>query len=113
MAAADRPSTPNLTFTALDAEEIPEPFVYVTKANHRVTFPDIFDMEAEEGQKFLLDVETKDDKEVLEKWLTKADLDALQKDKLTLRQRMRLMEAVMAYYQASLGTPGEGQASAS
>lgn len=113
MAATDKPSAPNLTFAALDAEETPEPFVYVTKTNHRVTFPDIFEMPADEGQQFLIEVETKPDDEILEKWLTKADLEALKKDRLTLRQRMRLMEAVMSYYQSSLGTPGEEQASAS
>lgn len=103
----------NLTFTTLDAEELPQPYVYMTKKNHRVTFPDIFNMEADEGSKFLREVETStDDDAVLKKWLTREDYAAYKEDKLTLRQRMRLMEAVMAYYQNSLGTPGEGQASA-
>lgn len=112
MVASDRPPAPDLTFAALDREEKPKPFVYMSKANHRVVFPDIFDMEAGEGQAFLVDVETRPDNEILEKWLTREDYSELKKDRLTLRQRMRLMETIMSYYQASLGGPGEEQASA-
>lgn len=110
--ATDKPHV-NLTYATLDAEESPEPFVYVTKANHRITFPDLFEMEAEEGEKFLADVETKRDNEVLQKWLSEEDYEALRQDKLTLRSRMRLLEMVLNYYQSSLGTPGEDEASAS
>lgn len=108
---SDKPIV-NMAFSQLDAEEKPQPYVYVTKSNHRVVFPDIFDMEAEEGAKFLLDVQTsRDDGAVLKKWLDPKDYEAIRADKLTLRQRMRLMQAVMAYYENSLGTPGEEQAS--
>lgn len=111
MADKDKPIV-NLSFSKLDSEEKPQPYVYLTKENHRVTFPDIFDMEAEEGANFLEDVEkSSDDDAVLKKWLKKEDYEALRKDRLTLRQRMRLMEAVMGYYEGSLGTPGEGKAS--
>lgn len=111
MVDKDKPIV-NLTFSKLDKEEIPQPFVYVTKANHRVVFPDIFDMEADEGSQFLSEVErSSDDDAVLKKWLSDEDYKAYKADKLTLRQRMRLMETVMNFYQSSLGTPGEEKAS--
>lgn len=113
MADKDKPKV-NLAYSTLDSEETPEPFVYMTKANHRVVFPDIFDMEAEEGEQFMLDAQNMGvDSKFLEKWLGEEDFKALQADKLTLRQRMRLGNTVMSYYEGSLGTLGEGDSSKS
>lgn len=102
----------NLAFSTLDQEETPEPFVYMTKTNHRIVFPDIFDMEAEEGERFMMEVEKMGyDSAFISKWLSTEDYEELKKDKLTLRQRMRLFSAVMSYYEGSLGTSGEGPSS--
>lgn len=113
MPKSDKPVV-NLTFAKLDAEETPEPFVYVTKENHRIVFPDIYDMEAEEGQEFLDDVSRMTNNyEPFERWLDPEDYKALRADKLKLRQLLRLSQAVMGYYEGSLGTPGEEKSSGS
>lgn len=108
---SDKPHI-NLTFQQLANEGDPEPYVYVTKANHRVTFPDFMALDADEGAAFLRDIETsRDDDAVLKKWLSDEDYAALKDDKMTLRMRARLMGYALEYYQASIGTQGEGTAS--
>lgn len=109
----DKPKV-HFSFAELDSEiENPEPFVYTTKASKRVTFPDLFAMEAEEGEKFLMELQTKPDGVILKQWLSEKDQAALTEDKLTLRQRQTLMQRVMAYYEGTFGTPGEDTASES
>lgn len=109
----DKPKV-HFSFAELDSEiENPEPFVYTTKASKRVTFPDLFAMEADEGEKFLYDLRTKPDGEILKEWLSDKDRAALAEDKLTLRARTTLLQRVMAYYEGTFGTSGEEPASAS
>ena len=112
--AKDTPSKPTLTADQLDAEvDVPEPFVYMTKASKRVRFPDLYDMEASEGEEFLSQLGTRTDGAFLKEWLPEADFEALQAEKLTLRSRMTLMRMVLAHYEVSMGDAGEGSASAS
>lgn len=112
MTDLDKPKV-DLTFSNLDDEETPRPFIYMTKANKRVTFPDLYDMEWEEGEAFLADMATKPTRQILDKWLTAADVEALKADRLSLRNMLLLTQKVQAHYEASLGTPGEGSASES
>lgn len=111
--SSDTPAKVNLTFSALDKEATPEPFVYTTKASKRVTFPDMYALEAEEGDKFLEEIAVLSDAEFLAKWLPKTDMAALKADKLTVRQRKSLLNHVMVHYQSTMGDMGEGPASAS
>lgn len=109
----DRPKT-NLSFADLDREiDAPEPYVYTTKASKRVTFPDIFAMEADEAERMLLEIQTLPDGEFLKRWLAEEDLAKLAEDKLTLRHRAMLVQNVMAYYEGTLGNQGEDDASGS
>lgn len=111
--ATDKPKI-NFSFSELDNEvENPDPFVYTTKASKRVTFPDLYGMDADEGEKFLWELRTKPDGVVIKKWLSADDQANLAEDKLSLRQRTTLLQHVMAYYEGTMGTPGEGPASAS
>ena len=113
MARSDTPKT-NLSFADLDREiDAPEPYVYTTKSSKRVTFPDIFAMEADEAEELLVDAQTMPDGKFLRKWLSEEDLAKLAEDKLTLRHRSMLVQNVMAYYEGTLGDRGEGSASGS
>lgn len=108
--------TPKVNFSFSQFEDTaPEPFVYMTKANKRVTFPDIFDEEAEVAEKFLMDMRdpNRSDTENLKQWLTEKDYEALQADRLTMRHRQQLIVSAIAHYEKSWGTPGEDSASAS
>lgn len=106
---SDKPRTPDFSFSDLDNLEKPEPFVYTTKASKRVTFPDVFDMEAEEAENFLREMGTNPwNTEVLQKWLPAKDYAALKADRLTLRQLSVLFERVQAHYEGRLGDSGEG-----
>lgn len=109
----DKPQAPNLTFASLDSIDKPTPFVYFTKSNKRVTFPDVFDMEFEAAEEFLFDMADKRNSEVLRKWLSDKDYAAIKADRLTLRQLQTLIERVQAHYEGTLGSAGEGDASES
>lgn len=109
----DKPQI-NLTFSKLDAEiDAPSPFVYTTKASKRVTFPDLYAMEASEGEQVMKDMRTKTDSAFLQQWLSDDDHAALMEDKLTFRHRRFMMKQVIAYYEASMGDEGEETASES
>lgn len=111
--ATDKPKT-HLSFNDIDREiDAPEPFVYTTKASKRVTFPDIFAMEADEAEQMMAEMESMPDSKFLAKWLGEEDLAKLAADKLSLRHRAMLMQRVMAYYEGTLGDQGEGTASGS
>jgi hypothetical protein len=102
------------SFADLEAEAKAEPFVYKTKAGVAIEFPDPFDMEFSEAEKFLSELVNMTDSEAaLAKWLSEEDLATLLADKLTLRQMLGLINRVHAHYEAVLGTPGEGKPSGS
>jgi hypothetical protein len=110
----DKPNV-MLTLANLEAEVAkPEPFVLALKSGKRITFPDIFDMPAEDAEAFLASMEgAKNDFSALEKWLSSEDFAKYKEAKLTLRVHKALIERVTAYYEQTVGTPGEDSASAS
>lgn len=112
--AVDKPNV-TLTLATLESEVAkPEPFTIAFKNGKRVTFPDIFDMPAEEAEAFLASMEgAKNDFSALEKWLSKDDFAKYKEAKLSLRVHKALIERVTAYYEQTVGTPGEDPASAS
>ncbi|MFM9430064.1 hypothetical protein [Arthrobacter sp. MP_2.3] len=115
MAVTDKPNI-NLTLAALEAEVAkPEPFVLALRGGKRITFPDLYDMPADEAAEYFKDLESsgQNDFTFLEKWLSKADFEAYKAAKIPLRVHAALVERVMDYYQQTVGTPGEGIASAS
>lgn len=112
--AVDKPNI-NLTFAQLEQEAAkPEPFVFALPGSKRITFPDIFDLPAEEAEDFFNKFEkSKDDFSALGKWLPKADFEAYKAAKLPLRMHALLVQKVMDYYEKTVGLPGEDDASAS
>ena len=112
--ANDKPNI-NITVAQLEQEAPkPEPYVLALKGGKRVTFPDLYDRPADEAEDFLKSFsKEQNDFKNLEKWLPKADFEAYKAAKLPLRAHALLIDKVMAYYQSSLGLPGEGDASAS
>lgn len=108
---SDKP-TIHSTAADLDTEGKPEAYVHATRAGKRVTFPDVFDMEFEEAERFLDDLNgDQSNSAVLKKWLSEKDYEALRADKLSLRGIGILLQKVMNHYQGTVGTPGEGDAS--
>lgn len=101
------------TSADLDTEDKPEPFVYVTRSNKRVTFPDLFEEEWETAERFFADMDNEPNSVVLKKWLSDKDFAALKADKLSLRSIGILLQKVMNHYQGAFGDPGEDGASAS
>jgi hypothetical protein len=113
--ANDKPNI-NLTLAALEAEVVkPEPFVLALSGGKRITFPDLFDLPADEAEEFFEDFRKpgKSDFGFLEKWLSPTDFEAYKAAKIPLRVHMAVVQRVMAYYEQTVGTPGEGGASAS
>ncbi|MBT8162793.1 MULTISPECIES: hypothetical protein [Arthrobacter] len=113
--ASDKPIV-HLSLSALEAEvSKPEPFVLALSGGKRITFPDLFDMPADEATEFFEDLErTKQtDFSFLEKWLPKKDFEAYKAEKISLRVHAALIQRVLDYYEQTVGKPGEGRASAS
>jgi len=113
--ANDKPNI-NLSLAALEAEiSKPEPFILALSGGKRIKFPDLFDMPADESEEFFRDLSEpgKSDFEFLAKWLSKADFEAYKAAKVPLRTHKALIERVVGYYQQTVGTSGEGPASAS
>lgn len=102
--ANDKPHV-NMTFAQLEeAAPTPEQYVFVLKGGKRVTFPDMYDKEVEEAEKFVDAMElAKNELGALKKWLPADDFAAYRDAKLTLRMHLNLMEDVMAYYKQTLG----------
>ncbi|SDK79092.1 hypothetical protein [Arthrobacter sp. ok362] len=113
--AVDKPNV-NLSLAALEAEaNKPEPFVLALSGSKRITFPDLFDLPVDEAEEFFRDLDQpgKSDFEFLAKWLSKADFDAYKAARVPLRVHKVLIQRVLAYYQQTVGNPGEDTASAS
>lgn len=112
--AVDKPNI-HLTLTELEAEVgKPEPFVLALRSGKRITFPDIFDMPVEEAETFLKDMDgAGTDMNALKKWLSADDFAKYKDAKITLRTHSALIERVQAYYEQTVGKPGEGNASES
>lgn len=117
MAASPNGDKPTIHATAslLDSEAKPEPFVYTTKRNARLTFPDPLEMEWEEAETFIQELlgGGTSTSEGLQKWLGPEQFTKLKSDRLTYRQLISLMNKLRTHYFAILGTPGEDPASAS
>lgn len=111
---SDQPAKVTLTFESLRNEAAaPDPFVLQLPGGF-VHFPDLFDREVEEGQKFIKELEEwgNSDLEFLEKWLEPKDFKVLKDAKLKMREQNLLMRKVITYYRDTMGTPGESNASA-
>lgn len=106
----------NKTLAAFTAEvAIPEPYVLALSGSKRITFPDLFNKPVEEATEFFRDLETTGQNELsyLEKWLSPEDFAAYKAEKIPLRIHAAIMQEIMGYYEASVGTPGEDTASKS
>jgi len=115
MPAADR-DKPNVhTLASLDVETGAEPYVYMTKARKRVTFPDPGEMDAFEAEEMLISFGDPQitSKEMLQRWLSETDFKALGAEKLTFYQMLALIADVQKHYEAIFGKPGESPASES
>jgi len=96
------------------SDQAPEPYVYRTRTGKRVTFPDPYEMGFEEAEKFLDEIQAfGNSADSLKRWVGLDGLDAIRKDKLTLRQMLLLVERVQQHYLSFMGTPGEGAPSSS
>lgn len=112
----DKPVKPTAVLSELEMEAAsPEPFELALPDSTRIVFPDLYDIPAEEGEKFMEDMEKygENDYEFLEKWLSPKDYEKYVGLKLKLRVHALLMNRVLTYYRSTLGTSGEGRASKS
>lgn len=112
----DKP-TVHFSHSQLKAEAVkPDPFVYVTASGKRVTFPDIYDMDADEAESYLDDVTnglaSMKSRPVLEKWLGSDQMAKLDEEKFSLRELLILVKHAQGYYESVWADLGEGDGSA-
>lgn len=106
---------PSLTLSALDKLDgaaAVEEFTFGLK-NKVITFPDPFNLDAEETERFLLDMsKLQSPMAVFKRWLSDEDYQVLVDAHLTGRQAAVLLKAANRHYEALLGDQGEGLPSA-
>jgi hypothetical protein len=112
--AVDKP-TVHLSLAALRKEVAkPDPFRVSLTGSKLITFPDLFALESTEAESVFGDLERNASNwDALDKWLSKADATSLRAEKLSVRELAAVVQAALNYYEQTVGTPGNGTASAS
>ena len=98
----------NASLATLDIEADPAPYVFGLSKNKRITFPHPSDMQLEDAEALmdLLNSDAKKASAIFERWLSEKDYEALQAERLTVRQATALAQAVTSHYQDVFGTSG-------
>lgn len=112
--ATDKP-TVHLSLSSLRKEVAkPDPFRVALSGSKTITFPDLFALESTEAESVFADLSRNASNwDALDAWLSKADAAALRAEKLSVRELAAVVQAAMTYYEQTVGTPGNGTASAS
>jgi hypothetical protein len=112
--AVDKP-TVHLSLTALRKEVAkPDPFRVSLTGSKLITFPDLFALESTEAETVFSSLsQNASNWEALDKWLSADDSKALRAEKLSVRELAAVVQAAIAYYEQTVGTAGNGTASAS
>ncbi|MCI6583453.1 MAG: hypothetical protein MSC45_00085 [Mobiluncus sp.] len=115
--AAQKPGAGNVfTLDSLDVEASVEPVVFRTPSGVEVVFPDPYDLEPEDAQRFYEMSKAAQEggrvsfEEIFSTWVGKDGWAALCADHITVRQMNALLDAVNDYYGMILGNAGESRA---
>lgn len=100
-----------------DIEANPDPVRVPLKGGKFVTFPDVYDMPLEDAEEFFDELARGQAENnlsrPLKRWLSEKDYAALLAQYGTIRKLQPVVERVMAAYEKSWGTVGEGNDSES
>ncbi|WP_417372719.1 hypothetical protein [Glutamicibacter protophormiae] len=96
------------TLSDLDSAAKAGAFVQALNGGKRITFPDPGEMEWTAAEEFLQDLQSRDTRGMLEKWLSEADFKKLLDAKLNLYQISALGKLVNSHYEAIFGDQGNG-----
>lgn len=112
--AVDKP-TVHLSLNSLRKEVAkPDPFRVALTGSKTITFPDLFALESTEAENVFGSLsQNAGNWEALDKWLSKPDAAALRAEKLSVRELAAVVQAAIQYYEQTVGTAGNGTASAS
>lgn len=112
--AVDKP-TIHLSLTSLRKEVAkPDPFRVALTGSKIITFPDLFALESTEAENVFGSLERNASNwDALDRWLSKEDAAALRAEKLSVRELAAVVQAAMNYYEQTVGSAGNGTASAS
>lgn len=106
-----------ISISDLEYEANPDPVKVPLKDGKFITFPDVFDMPIEDAEGFFRDLykgqQSNQLTPALKRWLSEDDYKALVGQFPTFRALSPVIERVMARYEESWGSPGEGPASES
>ena len=104
---------PKVHFTAAKfVEGDVEPFVYMTKNNKRIAFPDPLDLNLEEAERMVVDFQAGRTSTAMQRWLSDDDYAAIKTEVQSVRQWIQLSTDVQKHYEEFFGGPGESVASA-
>lgn len=105
---------PQITATLADLDNSAKAGSYRQALNGGkiITFPDPGELGWEEAEEFLNDIQNaKSTRKLVERWLSKADMDKLIAAKLTMYQMNELGRRVGEHYKALLGDQGNATGS--
>lgn len=104
----------NSTLSQIGKIETAGPYVYTCRdGKHTVTFPDLAEMDWEQGEKFMQDLVESPESVWLKKWLPAEDFNRFKAEKLKMKELVPIIRQVSDHYGKLFGTPGEGEASRS
>lgn len=111
---ADKPNI-TTTLASLRKEIVkPEVFKLGLSGGKVITFPDLYDMESVEAERVFGSLNNNmTNWAAIRSWLSEADADKLQAEKLTVRELATVMQAAVTHYEDRYGKSGEDSASAS
>lgn len=89
-----------------------EPFTFGVSGSKRITFPDFYAMESEEGERVTAKLNQRNAEvwSKLNAWLSKEDAELLRQEKLTFIELIRLVSQASQHYENHYGSVGESGA---
>lgn len=112
--AVDKP-TVHLSLSSLRKEVAkPDAFRVALSGSKVITFPDLFALESTEAENVFGSLSRNASNwDALNKWLSADDAAALKAEKLSVRELAAVVQAAIQYYENTVGSAGNGTASAS
>lgn len=112
--AVDKP-TVHLSLSSLRKEVAkPDEFKVALSGSKIITFPDLYAKESVEAENVFGALNRSNTNwTALGMWLSEKDCEALKAEKLSVRELGAVVQAAISYYEETVGSAGNGSASAS
>lgn len=98
----------NATLARLEKAETAGPYVYTCRnGKDTVTFPDLAEMDWDEGEEFMKALLEDRESVWMRKYLSPAEYDLFRAEKLKMKELVPVIRDISRHYSQIFGTPGE------